>query len=301
MHRKIKVALSHGMGSLLYLIEADHKVLEDIARDFRLEEGRQKTASLEKFNGQKWLGDLPLQIARAALELLVTTRQRSLRMLRGEAPRGHCTESTCRCPIYTQFGLICARRLADKLEADLPVEKSDIHEAYYLDRDLSLVNPLLAVRSPKKVTATKDRPRDINTFAGNGDGIFESRGKAVMGRKTTSNTTNLDSKAGDKTRATTASVQRINSAFEHNDTTLQSLDDDDARGGDPQQTSVRRDQQLERRLTKQAKRQPRKRKHQADVAGSASTASPAASRPSTAAAAKKQRIGATRTIYQLPQ
>lgn len=207
MHWKIKVFLGHGMGNLLYLMEADYEALEDTARDFRLEEGRQKTASLEKFNGQKWLGDLPLQIARAALELLVTTRQQALRMLQREVPRRHCTRSLCHCPIYMQFGLICANRLADKLEADLPLEKSDVHEAYYLNRDLSLENPLLTVKSPKKVTATKGRPRDVNTFAGNEDGIFESHGKAVIGKKTTSNTMNLGSKAGDKTRATMASVQ----------------------------------------------------------------------------------------------
>ncbi|KAL1847996.1 hypothetical protein Daus18300_013756 [Diaporthe australafricana] len=116
----------------------------------------------------------------------------------------------------------------------------------------------------------------------------------------TSNTTNLGSEAGDKMRATTASIQRINSAFEWNDVTLKSLDDDDARSSNAQQSAVRRDQQLVGRLTKQANRQPRKRKQQAGSTQSAGTASSAASRPSTRPAAKKQRVGATRSINQLP-
>jgi hypothetical protein len=62
---------------------------------------------------------------------------------------------------------------------------------------------------PKKVTATKGRPRDTATFAVDEEGIFgssSSRGKAVMGKKTKLTTTSLVSKARDKTRATMASV-----------------------------------------------------------------------------------------------
>ena len=95
-----------------------------------------------------------------------------------------------------------------------------IHEVFWLDRDLSVVNPLFAILSPDKVIATKGRPREMATFATGEEGIFESsgsRGRVVMGRKTSSTTTNLGSKAGDRTRATTASVQRVNSAFEWND------------------------------------------------------------------------------------
>jgi hypothetical protein len=81
MHRKLKTYLGHGMGNLLYLIEAIYEVLTDTARDFRLEEARQKTLSLQKFNGQKWLGRLPLQVLWAALDLLAKTRQQALTIL----------------------------------------------------------------------------------------------------------------------------------------------------------------------------------------------------------------------------
>jgi hypothetical protein len=52
------------------------------------------------------------------------------------------------------------------------------------------------------------------TFATGEDGILEARASAIMGRLTSSTTISLGSKAGDKTRATTASVQRVNSAWE---------------------------------------------------------------------------------------
>jgi hypothetical protein len=57
-HRKLKIYLGHGMGNVFYLIEASIKALEDTARGICLEEARQKTASLKKFNGKKWLGKL---------------------------------------------------------------------------------------------------------------------------------------------------------------------------------------------------------------------------------------------------
>lgn len=56
------------------------------------------------------------------------TRQHALRMLKGEVFRGECKASNCRCPIYTQFGLICANRIANREEAGLPLEKGDVHE-----------------------------------------------------------------------------------------------------------------------------------------------------------------------------
>jgi hypothetical protein len=114
-----------------------------------------------------------------------------------------------------------------------------------------------------------------------------------MGKRTTSTTTSLGSKAGDKTRATTASIQRINSAFEYNDSTLQSLDKEDSRSGGGQREAVRRDQRLVVSLTKQSNRQPQKQRAE-------DTASPAATPSSLRPTAKKQQTGARRTINQLP-
>jgi len=287
MHRKIKVYLGHGLGNLLYLAEAIHETISDTASELRHEEARQKTSLLQKFNGQKWLGRLPHQVSWAALELLAMGRKKALKMLKDEVPR-RCVASSCACPIYTQYGLICASRIADKEEAGLPLVKADIHEVYWLNRDLSLENPLLMVLSPKKVTATKGRPRETATFATDEEGIFRSsssRGKDVIGKKTTSTTTSLGSKAGDKTRATTASVQRINSAFEHNDTTLQSLDEEDIRSSVAQRVTVRRDQQLAAGLTKQRKRRE-----------APASSAPAAIPSNTGPTAKKQR----KTVNQLP-
>jgi hypothetical protein len=175
--------------------------------------------------------------------------------------------------------LICANRIADKEEAGIPLDKEDIHSAWYLDRDLSIDNPLLLVLSPKKVLNSRGRPRDNNPFAGDEEGILSSFGRAVVTHQTSSNTRSLGSKAGDKTRATTASVQRVNSAFEWNDTTLESLDDED-----------------------QAARRP-KRKHQrrATISGGPASSAPPRMRtaPSTPPA-KRRRTAATATINRLP-
>jgi hypothetical protein len=61
--------------------------------------------------------------------------------------------------------------MADREEVDLPLEKADVYEVYWLNRDLSLENPLLTVLSPNKVTPTKERPREIATFTANEEEI----------------------------------------------------------------------------------------------------------------------------------
>ncbi|KAL2272258.1 hypothetical protein FJTKL_07167 [Diaporthe vaccinii] len=289
-HRKLKVYLGHGMGNIFYLVEAAHETLEDTARGLRLEEARQKTSSLRKFNGQKWLGQLPLQVSWSALDLLSKTRKHAMRMLKKQVPRGNCSPSTCACPIFTQFGLICASRIADKEEAGDPLTKADVHKVFWLDRDLLVDNPLLAVLSPERVRATKGRPRETATFATDEAGILESSGgraTAVISKRTTSTTTGLGSKAGDKIRATTASLQRVNSAWEWNDETLQSLDQKDTRSSSAQREAVQEDQRLAGRLTRQANHQPRRRSAPSSVSSSAPPM------------AKKQRTGVQRTINQL--
>ncbi|KAH8774492.1 hypothetical protein F5883DRAFT_641116 [Diaporthe sp. PMI_573] len=285
-HRHVKTYLGHGMGNLLYLIEANNAAIEDAARAFRDEEGKQKIAALTKYNGQKWLGKLPRQVARAALDLLAIEHQKALKMLRKEAPRGYCrppeaSSSNSRpsgycCAVYTQYGVIYANCIADKEEASLPLEKSNLHKAWYLDCDLCVENPLLSVLSPKKVTATKGRPREIATFASDEEGVFEKRGKAIMGKKTTSTTTSLGSRAGDKTR---------------------SLDEEDARGGDAQHAGVPPKQQPARRVTKKATQQPRKRGAPADITKTSEAGTPS----STRSGAKRQRTAAIRSINQLPR
>jgi hypothetical protein len=57
-------------------------------------------------------------------------------------------------------------------------------------------------------------------------------------------------KASSKAAATTASVQRINSAFEYNDSTLQSLDEEDIRGSSAQREPVQRSRRPAAGLTK---------------------------------------------------
>ncbi|KAL1856467.1 hypothetical protein Daus18300_010734 [Diaporthe australafricana] len=239
-------------------------------RDIRTDENM--PAAFERFNGKQWVGKLHLQVAREALELLAKTRKQAERMLQGERLRRECSRSSCRCPIYTQFSLICANRIADKEEAGIPLDKDDVHLAWYLDRNLSINNPLLLVLSPKKVLNSRGRPRDNAPFTGDEEGIFGNVGRAVVTHQTSSNTRSLGSKAGDKTRATMASVQRVNSAFEWNDTTLESLADED-----------------------QAARRPKRR-----ARGPALSAPPRMRTAPSTPPAKRRRTAAAATINGLP-
>jgi hypothetical protein len=106
-----------------FLAEAVHAVIEDTANALRLEEARQKTTLLQKFNGHKWLARLPFQVSWAALELLDHAINQALRIHKKEVPRGNCTASTCDCPISTQHGLLCASVIADKIEAGVDFER----------------------------------------------------------------------------------------------------------------------------------------------------------------------------------
>ena len=62
--------------------------------------------------------------------------------------------------------------MADREEADLPLEKTDIYKIYWLDRNFLLKNPLLTVLLPNKVTVTKGRPCKTAMFVANKEGVF---------------------------------------------------------------------------------------------------------------------------------
>ena len=233
-HRKVKTYLKHGMGDLLHLAKNIRSALEDTARAIRLEEGDQITSQLVKYNGQDWLGELPARISRAALDHLARSRSIAQRIISGDVSRGACTDVDCDCPTFTQYGLICPSRLAYRLEAGSPLDEFDVHPFWWLNRDLIDENPLLALQSPDKVTNTRGRPTNAGTFSQQeGIDAMNARGKGVVRHQTASNTRSItkkkasDRKAGDKTRATSSSVQRIISAFEHDRSTLPSLDEED--------------------------------------------------------------------------
>ena len=131
-------------------------------------------------------------------------------LLTCEVPRGLYAEGSCECPIFTQYGLICASPVADKEEAGRIVEKSDIDRCDYLDRDLLKDNPILLTSEPVKVVNSRGRPSNTYTFSKDKPSLFDQatnqRARAIISNHTASNTTNLGKKAGDRSGRTSASV-----------------------------------------------------------------------------------------------
>lgn len=119
----------------------------------------------------------------------------------------------------------------------MPLQKSHVGSFHWLHEDLSVEDPHLAVNDPQRVTNTRGRPRNTGTFSTNEQSVFprtNTSSSRVMSNRTESNTASLGRKntrkAGDRTGATSASVQRVLSNFEHNGDTLASLDEADAAG-----------------------------------------------------------------------
>ncbi|RKF77264.1 hypothetical protein GcC1_065030, partial [Golovinomyces cichoracearum] len=145
-------------------------------------------------------------------------------MLKGDIPLGNCaSKELCTCPMQLQKGIICADRIADRLENSEAIMKDDITSFYWLDKvtsagdrplDVLLDNPLLDVGEAKKLVNSKGRSRNIASYFAKEKSIHDCA-QGVFSRKTAHNTISLGSKKGDKAGKTSSSSQRVISAAEH--------------------------------------------------------------------------------------
>lgn len=217
-HRKIKGFLRYGFNNVIRLVDCVDLALKTIARALAAEESKQITDQLHDFKSAVWLGDLRTRCAKFALVFLKEGYSRAISMHTGQSLR-----TACHCTAWEQMGFPCWI-LSHIIENGDIMKRCDIDEHWWLERDLVEYDPLIAIGHMASARAVAGRPRNGGSFNGEERSVFA---KQIMKNRTETNTHSMGKKAVDKTGLTSASASRVLSAFEHNSSTLASLDEDD--------------------------------------------------------------------------
>ncbi|OAQ58088.1 MULE transposase domain-containing protein [Pochonia chlamydosporia 170] len=111
-----------------------------------------------QFSGREWLGQLPLNVTRWALDQLDEIHRL---MESSQAPKKMpppCTGST-----KAQYGLPCAHRLLELASQDEPLKKEDLDPFWHIKPSREIHDPLLQIQRPP-MGVPKSRPRNNEPF-----------------------------------------------------------------------------------------------------------------------------------------
>lgn len=111
-----------------------------------------------QFSGREWLGQLPLNVTRWALDQLDETHRvmESAQVSKKMLPP--CTGST-----KAQYGLPCAHRLLELASQDEPLKKEDLDPFWHIKPSRDIHDPLLQIQRPP-MGIPKGRPRNSGPF-----------------------------------------------------------------------------------------------------------------------------------------
>ncbi|KJZ73158.1 hypothetical protein HIM_07355 [Hirsutella minnesotensis 3608] len=116
------------------------------------------TTIRNQFSGREWLGQLPLNVTRWALDQLNEMHRvmESSRVSKKALPQ--CSGST-----RAQYGLPCAHRLLELARRKEPLKRQDLDPFWHLKRSRDIDDPLLQIRRPP-MGIPKGRPRNGEPF-----------------------------------------------------------------------------------------------------------------------------------------
>ena len=118
------------------------------------------TTIRNKFSGREWLGNLPLNVTRWALDLLDEIHRLAESSQASKKKLPSCTGST-----KAQYGLPCAHRLLQLASRSEPLTTEDLGPFWHIKQSRGIHDPLLQIRCPPMAVA-KGRPRNGEPFGG---------------------------------------------------------------------------------------------------------------------------------------
>lgn len=119
---------------------------------------RANTTIRNQFSGREWLGQLPLNVTRWALDQLDEIHRLMESSLVSKKMLPPCTGST-----KAQYGLPCAHRLLELASQDEPLKKEDLDPFWHIKRSREIHDPLLQIQRPP-MGIPKGRPRNSEPF-----------------------------------------------------------------------------------------------------------------------------------------
>jgi hypothetical protein len=119
---------------------------------------RANTTIRNQFSGREWLGQLPLNVTRWALDQLNEIHRLMESSQVRKKPLPPCTGIT-----KTQYGLPCAHRLLELSSQNEPLKKEDLDPFWHIKPSREIHDPLLQIQRPP-IGIPKGRPRNSGPF-----------------------------------------------------------------------------------------------------------------------------------------
>jgi hypothetical protein len=154
-HKDVKSYLVSGFTDLLQLHLSLVQMMERKERDYRQNAGimRQRQRREVVGLGRKWLGNVPLQVTHAAVDIVIHKQRQAARALRAElaieeaaasgrpAPEGEdehllppCDD--IHCTTWNQYALPCSHTILEKMRAAEPLSKELFAPRWWLKKPL---------------------------------------------------------------------------------------------------------------------------------------------------------------------
>lgn len=140
-HKDVKSYLLTGTGDLLHLHNALLQMIANKERTYKQEAGRQKDRLRLVYKDQKWLGELNVQVTYIAVNLLAEQHRLALAAMPSQG-KGPVPLQPCQQRFTQQCGLPCAHVIFQRLQADIPLTKLDVHPRWWLIKPLVRALPL---------------------------------------------------------------------------------------------------------------------------------------------------------------
>ncbi|KFA77851.1 hypothetical protein S40288_09761 [Stachybotrys chartarum IBT 40288] len=178
-HKDVKSYLVSGFTDLLQLHLSLVQMMERKERDDCQNAGitRQRQRREVVGLGRKWLGNVPLQVTHAAVDIVIHKQRQAARALRAElameeaaasgrpAPEGEdehllppCDD--IHCTTWNQYALPCSHTILEKMRVAEPLSKELFVLRWWLKKPLDMQRPLMLIRDPDIVTRLRGRPRN---------------------------------------------------------------------------------------------------------------------------------------------
>jgi hypothetical protein len=116
------------------------------------------------FLGQKWLGNVPLEVSCKALKLVTKQHHITSGWLPTKLRPFPPNPEPCTGQFSAQYGIPCSHKLLDLYKEARQLQKTDFHPFWWLIRSLADEDHYLQLREPDRVEVLRGRPRNSAPF-----------------------------------------------------------------------------------------------------------------------------------------
>jgi len=169
----IKSYLISGRNNLFRLFTSIQELCIDRLAKYNETLAKELTSTLMIYLGQEYLGHLPTQISRKALDLIAREKRQAMKAVPTPNRRNvtMAVLGACEgiCSIHRQYGLPCKHVIARRIMAGEALTLEDVDSYWHLTLRRDQVDPYSQIRNPLPAPRGKGRPREDGVDAAQQD------------------------------------------------------------------------------------------------------------------------------------